>query len=128
MNAIGKFPKGTHFTLFSDSPEKLQTISRELWAKGYENTIDKSKTVLETFQEIAKCGKGFVGSNSTFAWWAAFFAYRSHKSPETYTAYFPDTWMANGHKPNLFTLPCTKALPIIAASDKLNSFSYIKLH
>lgn len=134
MKAIKMFPPNTHFIVFSDSPEKLGAISRELWTKGYSNSIDKSKSVLQTFQEIAKCSTGFIGSNSTFAWWAAFFAYRSLQL-DTYIAYFPDTWMADGYKPNLFTeaVPYTRALPVTAsqsatsAFERLNSFSYSKL-
>ncbi len=129
MEAIRRFPPQTTFFLFSDSPEKLKAISSELWAKNIPNTIESTESVLETFQEIANCSLGFIGSNSTFAWWAAFLAWNSSGRPESYKAYFPDTWMPEGHenhKPNLFTLPYTIPLNIQASAvDSLNSFSYL---
>lgn len=129
MEAIRRFPPLTTFFLFSDSPEKLKAISSELWAKDIPNTIKSTDSVLETFQEIANCSLGFIGSNSTFAWWAAFLAWNSSGRQESYKAYFPDTWMPEGqpnHKPNLFTLPYTVPLSIQGSADNsLKSFSYL---
>jgi hypothetical protein len=129
MEAISRFPPLTTFFLFSDSPEKLKAISSELWAKNIPNIINSPESALETFQEIANCSLGFIGSNSTFAWWAAFLAWNSSGRPESYKAYFPDIWMPKGqpnHKPNLFTLPYTVPLDIHASAfDSLNSFSYL---
>ena len=114
--------KQTEFVLFSDSPEKLVPIQDELCKKGYKVSISNVKGVLETLLEIASCAGGFIGANSTFSWWASFLSWKSQNFSSDYKAYFPDTWMSN-NKPNLFTLPFTRALSLTSDS-KLESFSY----
>ena len=130
-NAINKFPKSTSFVLFSDSPEKLKEISHELWENGYSNSICKESDPLKTFQLIAQAKGGFIGSNSTFAWWAAYFAWDSLalERSDTYKAYFPDIWMPNVTSPNLFTMPFTISLTLSedlgSAFRIIKSFSYL---
>ena len=128
--AIQKFPKTTSFILFSDSPEKLEAISNELWQNNRSNSICKESDALKTLQLIAQAKGGFIGSNSTFAWWSAYFAWDSNNRSDSYKAYFPEIWMPNVPSPNLFTLPFTQSLSISeedskSAFNNLNSFSYL---
>lgn len=132
MWCIKQFLPGTTFRLFSENslfPEKLEAVKQELEELGYKAVISEAKGAQETFLEMAACKKGFVGSNSSFAWWGAFLRWKAGKDKvnnfishhshsnsnlastygesqiqlkpyETETiALFPDMWMAPG-QPN----------------------------
>lgn len=117
---IAKIPKGSRVTLFSDSSDKLHPIAKEIESLGYKVTIFKGDP-LETLTAFAACVKG-ICSNSTFSWWAAYFAWRQNTD---YTAYFPNRWLITEPPPNL-NLPFTQSvdLTLINAEPALLSFSH----
>ena len=119
-HCINQLPKQTPLTLFSDSPERLPAIKAELESLGYKADIFSNQDTLETLKAFAAC-QGAICSNSTFAWWAAFFGWQ--QSPG-YKAYFPDIWIRGRPSPNLFTLPFTVVVLLKSlASNRLFSFS-----
>ena len=126
---ITKIPKHSKLTLFSDSPERLPAIQKELENLKYKVQIFNNPDTLETMKAFASCVKGSVCSNSTFAWWCAWFSWHGHEaspSPSKYTAYFPNQWMVGQPPPNLFATPFTQAIRLeeISASPGLLSFSH----
>jgi hypothetical protein len=118
-------PKDTHLHLFSDSPGRLSPIAEELQTIGYTVEIFQDSDTLKTLQKFASCQGGSICSNSTFSWWAAFFAWRFAKDTK-YRAFFPDRWLNTSPPVNLFTLPFTQSIPIdhLPAYPRLNSFSH----
>jgi len=118
-----KIPNNSKICLFSDSPDKLPKISEELEGLGYSVEIYDNTDSIETFKEFASCSNGAICSNSTFSWWAAYFAWR--QNGDDYKAYFPNRWILN-HTTRLFTLPFTQSVDIdkIPAFPTLNSFSH----
>ena len=127
---ITKIPKHSTLTLFSDSPERLPAIQKELEKLEYNVRIFNNPDTLETMKAFASCVKGSVCSNSTFAWWCAWFSWHhqdpSHPTHPQYTAYFPNQWMVGQPPPNLFATPFTQAIRLeeISASPGLLSFSH----
>jgi hypothetical protein len=116
-------PKHSRLTLFSDSPDRLPPILKELTELGYQVEIFDNPDTLETLKAFAAC-KGSVCSNSTFAWWAAWFSWTSQG--EAYQAYFPKQWMVGRPSFNLFNLPFTQSVNLeeIPAEPRLLSFSH----
>lgn len=92
--AIHKYPKGTHFTLFSDESDKLESISNEISSWGYRVNIYKSSDVLETILTYSSCSLGSICSNSTFAWWCGFLS--KEICGDKYKMYIPDKWLSEG--------------------------------
>lgn len=118
-------PKDVIVHLFSDSPGRLSPIAEELQTFGYTVEIFQDSDTLKTLQKFASCQGGSICSNSTFSWWAAFFAWRFTEN-NSYRAFFPDRWM-NGKPPvKLFTIPYTFPISInlLDAFPRLNSFSH----
>jgi len=120
-------PKHSRLTLFSDSPDRLPPILKELTELGYQVEIFDNPDTLETLKAFAAC-KGSVCSNSTFAWWAAWFSWTSQRQAqgEAYQAYFPKQWMVGRTPFNLFNLPFTQSINLeeIPAEPRLLSFSH----
>ena len=106
---VSKIPKGETLVLFSDSPDRLEPIQNELSSLGYKVVIFKDTDTLETLKAFASCVKGSICSNSTFAWWAAYFAWSSQNSLN-YKAYFPNRWIVNRAPLNLFNYPFTQSI------------------
>lgn len=117
-------PKGSTIRLFSDSPDRLPRISQELSILGYNSQVFDSTDTYETLVAFSACQAGSICSNSTFAWWAAYFAYQA-QAP-SYKAYFPDTWMTNAPTPNILNLPFTQSIELksLSAFPCLQSFHY----
>lgn len=122
FHTITKIPKGSNITLFSDSPDRLPPIAKEIESLGYNVKIFNNPNLLETLKAFAACVKG-ICSNSTFAWWAAYFAWR--QNPD-YKAYFPNRWLVNQPPPNLFNQPFTQSIDLdaISAEPALLTFSH----
>lgn len=118
-------PSNTVLVLISDSPQRLAPIAQELQTMGYQTEIVTNDDALETFQIFASCQGGSICSNSTFAWWGAFFAYTLSKNP-SYRAYFPDNWLTNQPAPNIINLPFTQSVKLseLPASPSLQSFHF----
>jgi len=116
-------PYNSPVCIFSDSPDRLPAIAKELQGFGYTVEIYENSDAIETFKAFSSCSAGSICSNSTFSWWAAYFAWRQN-GPH-YKAFFPDLWILN-HKTRLFTLPFTQSVCLdeIPAFPSLNSFSH----
>lgn len=126
MKAIRRFPPNTSFTLFSDSPVKLRPICDELCKRGILVKIAGALDTRSTLIEIASCAGGAICSNSTFAWWAAFLAWRAGGYSSDYKAFVPAIWMAEGeenHRPRILNTPFTQVLEL-DGDEKLMSFEY----
>ena len=119
-------PQSTKIILFSDSPKKLPQIAQELTTMGYNPEIFDSEDVLETFKKFAACQGGSICSNSTFAWWCAFFGFTNSKKYGKYRAFFPDIWLTNQPTPNILNQPFTHSVKLsdLSAFPYLQSFSY----
>lgn len=116
--------KTSPLTLFSDSPEALPSIQKELQSLGWSQvTISAAKDERETIQEFCVCGGGSIGSNSTFSWWLAWFA---HVEKEKYRAFFPSPWLKGQSAPKIFNLPFTQAVEIseLPSEPQLHSFPF----
>jgi hypothetical protein len=120
---IKLLPSNTRFLLFSDSPERLPEIQKEIQEMGYATDIFTDKNTLATLTAFASCQGGSICSNSTFSWWAAFFAYQERPD---YKAFFPSVWMAGAPAKDIFNFPFTQAVDVsaIPANSCLKSFSY----
>ena len=117
-----KITKGSLLTLFSDSPERLAPISKEFETLGYKVQIFNKQDILETLKAFASCVKGAVCSNSTFSWWAAYFA---NAQAPGYKAYFPNRWIVNKPPVNLnHSFTQFIDLEAISAEPALLSFSH----
>ena len=116
-------PYNSSVCLFSDSSDRLPAIAKELQSFGYRVEIYENSDAIETFKVFSSCSAGSICSNSTFSWWAAYFAWK--QSGPHYKAFFPDRWLLN-HTTRLFTLPFTQSvcLDAIPAFPSLNSFSH----
>jgi hypothetical protein len=117
---ITKIPKGSTITLFSDSPERLPPIMKEIEGLGYKVKIFNNPDILETLKAFSACVKG-ICSNSTFAWWAAYFAWRANND---YRAYIPNRWLTT--TPIRLNHPFTQIVDLdsLNAEPALLSFSH----
>ena len=124
-HVLHMIPKDVTVHLFSDSPGRLSPIAEELRIIGYTVEIFQDSDTLKTLQKFASCQGGSICSNSTFSWWASFFAWRFSNDTK-YRAFFPNRWLNTSPPVNLFTLPFTQSIPIehLSAYPSLNSFSH----
>jgi hypothetical protein len=126
---LEKIPKSAKLVLFSDSPEKLEGIRQEIVDAGWARErveISHANDEEETLQEFMKCQGGSICSNSTFAWWAAWFTWRATGQRSTYIATFPTPWVHGHPAPKIFDLPFTQAIDLssIPPSLTLHSFPF----
>jgi hypothetical protein len=121
-----KIPKYSRLSLFSDSPDRLAPIQKELTELGYTVEIFDNPDTLETLKAFSACVKGSICSNSTFAWWAAWFTSKRIWPEGKYKAYFPKQWIVGRTPFNLFNLPFTQSVDLeeISAEPRLLSFSH----
>lgn len=125
-HAISQFAPDTVFWLFSDSPEKLNPIAQELRSLGWSVEIKTPVSAVETWKEMTNCARGMICSNSTFAWWGAYFSWI--RNGGSYCAYMPNRWLQNNHwQPKLWDsprVPFAKGLDVDGYATGLASFSY----
>ena len=123
---INNIPKTSTLVLISDSPNKLPPIAKELGDLGYTTEIYTNDDALHTLKTFAACQGGSICSNSTFAWWGAFFGYTNSKEQGKYRAFFPDTWMTNQPTPKILNLSFTHCVKLasLPASPYLQSFQF----
>lgn len=127
-----KIPKHSTLILFSDSPDRLKPIQKELENLEYKVEIFNNPDTLETMKAFASCVKGSVCSNSTFSWWCAWFAWKAQEASDHnhykahYKAHFPDQWIVGQPSPHIFEHPFTQTIKLdeISASPELLSFSH----
>jgi hypothetical protein len=141
-----KIPKHSTLILFSDSPDRLKPIQKELENLEYKVEIFNNPDTLETMKAFASCVKGSVCSNSTFSWWCAWFAWNAQEANDQtqtqtqtqtqshykahynahYKAHFPDQWIVGQPSPRIFEHPFTQTIKLdeISASPELLSFSH----
>jgi hypothetical protein len=119
-------PKGSFLVLFSDSQDALPGIAIELEELGYTAVVWTETDTLDTFKAFSTCSLGSICSNSTFAWWCAYFTQERIDIPVGYKAYFPNVWMPGRPVPDILNLPFTQPvnLETLNASPYLKSFSY----
>jgi hypothetical protein len=112
--------------LFSDSLDALPKLAIEIQEMGYEPVLWTETDVLETFKAFSACSLGAICSNSTFAWWAAYFAQERIDALDSYKAYFPTPWFPSQKTPAILDLPFTEAVPLasLPAVPILKAFSY----
>jgi len=122
-DALQLVPKGSSLLIFSDTPSKCNLIKDEISNLGYSVSIYENSDILDTFKAFSVCRGGAICSNSTFAWWAAYFSWNLS---ESYKAYFPDIWILDNAPVRLFDLPFTKKIDVnFNAVNTLKSFSFI---
>lgn len=67
VRAMAEFPEGTQFTIFSDD---IETAKKEPMFQGTQFQFSEGRSDVEDMNYMAN-HKGLIGSNSSFAWWAA---------------------------------------------------------
>lgn len=117
-----KIPKGSSITIFSDSPDRLPPIVKEIESLGYKVEIFNNIDILQTLKAFSACVRGSICSNSTFSWWAAYFSWKTNGCK----AYFPNVWIVDEEPLNLFNQPFTQSIDLISinAVQPLLSFSH----
>lgn len=123
---LSNIPKGSRIILFSDSPEALPAIAMELEEMGYLPMIYQGLDALEALKAFSACGQGAICSNSTFAWWAAYFTQERIDSSLNYKAYFPSVWMPGRDAPRVLNHPFTQVVKLeeLPLTPALKSFTY----
>lgn len=89
--ALELVPRGARLHLFSDEPDlcKGQFVG---WAArhGVHFTVARIRSDVESLYEMSLCRGGNITANSTFSWWAAYFAHQAGSAWATY----PNKWGA----------------------------------
>jgi hypothetical protein len=83
--ALAKVPLTHRIILFSDEPHLCQAL-----LSGLPHTVlvARARADIETLYQMSLCLGGTIAANSTFSWWAAWFAHKEGAAWAT----FPDEW------------------------------------
>jgi hypothetical protein len=89
MHALKKVPAGSRLHLFSDEPEKCAHYLNEYAsANRLEFTTALVRSDVEALYEMSLCLGGNITGNSTFSWWAAWYAHQAGSPWATYPSSF----------------------------------------
>jgi len=87
--ALDRVPAGCRLHLFSDEPALCQAhFQSYATRKGLTLTVAKVRSDIETLYEMSLCLGGNIVGNSTFSWWAAWYAHAAGSPWATY----PEKW------------------------------------
>lgn len=87
--ALKRVKPGSRLHLFSDEPELCaRTFAEFTNTRGLDFTVAKVRSDVDSLYEMSLCLGGNIVANSTFSWWAAWFAHASGSPWAT----FPDNW------------------------------------
>jgi hypothetical protein len=76
---------GSRIILFSDEPHICKDVfGRFVGEAGFEFIVAPVHSDLESLYQMSHCFGGVITSNSTFSWWAAFFAHHLGGAWATY--------------------------------------------
>lgn len=89
IQALSHVKPGSRLHLFSDEPELCSHIFAA-YAQQHDIlfTVAKKRSDVESLYEMSLCRGGNIVANSTFSWWAAWYAHQ-HGSP---WATYPSKW------------------------------------
>jgi len=89
MHALKKVPAGSRLHLFSDEPEKCAHYLNEYASANHlEFTTALVRSDVEALYEMSLCLGGNITGNSTFSWWAAWYAHQAGSPWATYPSSF----------------------------------------
>ena len=86
--ALQKVGAGQRIILFSDEPHLCRGVLAGLQK---EVVVAKARSDVESLYQMSLCLGGTITANSTFSWWAAWFAHAEGAAWAT----FPDQWNTN---------------------------------
>ena len=100
QQALQRVKPGMRLYVFSDEPDRCSNLfAGYCSSKGIRYTVAKVRSDVESLYEMSLCRGGNIVANSTFSWWAAWFAHQAGSPWATY----PSNWGQGMPEPaNLF--------------------------